>query len=56
MVSELKKGKRLYYQCDQCNLYYRDKTWAEQCSAWCLQHPGSCNSDIVKHSVKIEEA
>lgn len=56
MVSERKKGRKVYYQCDECNLYYTEKRWAERCSEWCSQHPGSCNSDIVEHAVKIEES
>ena len=42
--------KKRTYTCPECLLKYEDKTWAEQCSAWCKVHH-SCNIDITRHAI-----
>ena len=54
MVSEKIKDDKKYFVCDLCGLAYNDKETAEKCEAWCKEHPGSCNPDVVKEAVKIE--
>lgn len=52
MVKEnTNKGKK-YYQCDICELYYKEEKLAKKCEQWCSKHP-SCNIEIIKNSVKI---
>lgn len=42
-----------FYQCAICELYYAEEEWAEQCEAWCREHP-SCNIEITKHAVELK--
>lgn len=39
------------YQCDDCKLLYKEKSWAEKCEEWCFKYK-SCNIEITKHRVK----
>ena len=50
MVKELKKENKKLYLCEECNMYYSDKSWAEKCETWCKKYK-SCNIDIIKKSV-----
>jgi hypothetical protein len=52
MVKEIKKEKEVFYQCQECGLYYREREWAEKCERWCKEKK-SCNLEIIKHSVKL---
>ncbi|HIH08497.1 MAG: hypothetical protein J4224_03105 [Candidatus Diapherotrites archaeon] len=39
------------FQCEECKLKYKEKSWAEKCEAWCKAHK-SCNLEIIRHAVK----
>jgi len=39
------------FQCEECELFFKDKEWAEKCEKWCSENK-SCNLDIMKHAVK----
>jgi len=52
MVKEIKKERKLYYQCEECGYLYKDKGWAEKCENWCKEHH-SCNIEITKHTIRI---
>lgn len=54
MVKEIKKGKRVYFECKECGFLYKEKIWAAKCQKWCSQNK-SCNLEITKHAIKIEE-
>ena len=47
MVSKTEKG----YKCDECELVYKDKEWAEKCEKWCRE-THSCNLEITKHAIE----
>ena len=51
MVQEeiIKNGR--YFRCERCGMAYKDEEWAEKCEAWCSEHGGSCNLDIIQHAV-----
>jgi hypothetical protein len=48
------ENKSELYQCPECGLYYEDKDLAEKCEAWCREYK-SCNLDIIKHAVEVED-
>lgn len=39
------------YLCEECELLYKELSWAEKCEAWCKKN-NACNLAITKHSVK----
>jgi predicted ATP-dependent serine protease len=39
------------YQCKECGLGYKDKTWAIKCEKWCKKY-NSCNLAIAKNAIK----
>jgi hypothetical protein len=47
MVSE-KRGR---YACNECQLVFKERQWAEKCEEWCSKHH-TCNLAITKHSKK----
>ena len=53
MVKEIKKGGKVYYVCEECNLAYKDKVTAKKCEDFCRKYK-SCNIEITKHAVKIK--
>ena len=52
MVKEVKKSGKIYFQCEICKFFYKDKKWAQKCEDFCKKHK-SCSIEITKHSVKI---
>ena len=52
MVRQLKKGKKTYFVCEECNFAYLDKKIASECENWCKENH-SCNLEITKHAMKI---
>lgn len=55
MVKESRRDDRIIYICEVCNVAYEDKEWAEKCQAWDELHPGSCNLEVVQHSIPLED-
>jgi len=53
MVKQIKKGDKVYYQCEICKFTYETKEWADKCENWCKEH-NSCNIEITKHAVNID--
>ena len=51
MVKTIKEGNSELYQCEECQLKYRDKETAEKCQVWCGEH-NSCNLEIIKDAVQ----
>jgi len=41
------------FQCEECKLFYKEKSIAEKCQAWCKKHK-SCNIEIIKYSVSAK--
>lgn len=54
MVREVKKDDTVYYQCEECGFFYKEKEWAEKCQTWCRERH-SCNIEITKHAVLLED-
>ncbi len=52
MVREIKENGTTLYQCEECELKYKDEAHATQCEAWCKAHK-SCNLDIISHAEKV---
>ncbi len=38
------------YKCEECNLLYSERKWAERCEKWCAKH-STCNLQIIRHAV-----
>lgn len=51
MVKEMRKGRRIYFACEECGLLYKEKAWAEECQKWCRENK-SCNLEIIKQAIK----
>ncbi|MBI2624356.1 hypothetical protein HYW67_02575 [Candidatus Parcubacteria bacterium] len=43
-------GSGARYACGVCGMQYLERSWAEQCEAWCREH-GTCNMEIIRHAV-----
>jgi hypothetical protein len=41
------------YQCQECSLHYREKSWAQACEAFCRRNH-ACSLDIAKHAIENE--
>lgn len=50
MVKEILKRKKKCYECEECNLVYKDKEWAKKCEDYCKTYK-ACNIDIIRHVV-----
>lgn len=53
MVKEIKQGEVVYFECEECRLLYKDRSWALKCQEWCSKNK-SCNLEIIKRAVKDE--
>tara|TARA_B100000745_G_C19939007_1_gene316482 strand:- start:404 stop:568 length:165 start_codon:yes stop_codon:yes gene_type:complete len=51
-VREIQENNIALYQCEECELKYRDAEFATKCEAWCKEHK-SCNLDIISHAEKV---
>ncbi|MDP2729757.1 MAG: hypothetical protein Q8O55_04685 [Dehalococcoidales bacterium] len=56
MVKQLIQEDKTLYLCEACGAAYPEKEWAEKCQAWCEAHGGTCNIEIIAHSVPVEKA
>ena len=56
MVKEWQQRNRVLYSCEVCGVSYEQREWEEKCQEWCETHNGSCNIEIIQHSVSLEEA
>lgn len=54
MVKELKNIEGVLFQCEECDLQYHEREWAEKCEAWCREHH-TCNLEIIAHAVEIKK-
>jgi len=45
------KEKGESFQCEECMLLYKEKSWAEKCEAWCKEN-NSCNLEITSRAIK----
>jgi len=52
MVKEVKKGNKVYYQCEECDMFYDTKKLAAKCEKFCRENK-SCSLEITKHAVQI---
>ena len=53
MVIEKKKGNKIYFMCEACNMFYETKELAQKCEDFCNKYKG-CSLEITKHAVNIE--
>jgi hypothetical protein len=51
MVKQTKSRGKAHFQCEECNLVYKEKETAEKCEAYCRKH-SSCNLEIIKKAIK----
>ena len=51
MVKTIPQDEKTLYQCEECELRYKEREIAEKCQAWCKAHK-SCNLDIIKYAIK----
>ena len=54
MVKEVKKSDKVYYQCEECEFYYKDKKWAKKCENFCRKNK-SCSIEITKNAVSPKQ-
>jgi hypothetical protein len=52
MVKSIKKDGIVYYQCEACNMFYKEKELAQKCEDYCNKYH-SCSLEITKKAVKI---
>jgi hypothetical protein len=53
MVRKFEHEGNNFFQCESCKMYYRKRKLAELCEKHCTEKQ-SCNMEIIKHAVKIE--
>lgn len=51
MVKIIQKNNETRYQCEECDLYYREREWAEKCETWCREYQ-SCNIEIIQYAIQ----
>jgi len=51
MVKEVIYEGREHHYCEDCDLVYKSRDWAEKCEDWCREN-ASCNVAITNHSIK----
>ena len=54
MVKEETINNKIYYQCEACEFYYKEKKWAEKCEEFCKKYK-ACSMEIAKHAVNPKE-
>ncbi|MFB6246406.1 MAG: hypothetical protein ABEI74_02340 [Candidatus Pacearchaeota archaeon] len=52
MVKEVTKEGEKYFQCEECDLYYKTKELADKCEEFCKKN-NACSIEITKHAVKL---
>ena len=50
MVKEEVINGKTYYQCEECEFYYKEKEWAQKCDDFCKKYK-SCSVELTKHAV-----
>ena len=50
MVSEIARGDKKLFICEECGFAYPEMEWALKCQEWCRKHK-SCNLEIAKHRI-----
>lgn len=50
MVKEEKINGKAYYQCEECDFYYKTQDLAQQCENFCNKHH-SCSLELTKHAI-----
>ena len=53
MVKEETKKTKTYFICEECEFYYKERSWAEKCEKHCKEKH-SCDMEITKHAVEID--
>lgn len=53
MTKKILKNNKVYHQCEECKLKFKERAWAEKCEKWCKENH-SCNLEITKHSIKLK--
>jgi hypothetical protein len=38
------------FQCEECKMLFRERSWAEKCEAWCRKNH-TCHIEIIRHAV-----
>ena len=54
MVKEKEHNGKVYYKCEECDMYYRDRKIAQNCEDYCNKKH-ACNMEITKYAVEINE-
>jgi len=53
MVKEkIHKGK-MYFMCEECDMYYRNKEIAQQCETFCNEK-NACSMEITRHAITLD--
>ncbi|NIQ06016.1 MAG: hypothetical protein GWO20_09915 [Candidatus Korarchaeota archaeon] len=54
MISRKKKGKNIFFSCEECGFTYETEELARKCEQWCSEH-NSCNMEITSHAIEVGE-
>jgi len=54
MVKEVVSKGKTYYECEECNMFYKSKDVAQKCENFCRENK-SCNIEIIKHAVDLDK-
>ena len=55
MVSDVQQEGATGYQCEVCELHYREHETARQCEEWCRAH-GSCNLELIAQAIENQSS
>ena len=51
MVKEEEINGKIYYQCEECKIYYETREIKQKCENFCRKNH-DCNTEIIKLAVK----
>ena len=54
MVKEKEHNGKVYYKCEECDMYYETFELAERCEKYCSERH-ACNMELIKYAVEINE-
>ncbi|MDO8537612.1 MAG: hypothetical protein Q7S21_01885 [archaeon] len=49
--NKMAKKTEKFFECNECGMKFKEKTWAQKCENWCKKHH-TCHIEIIKHAIE----